>query len=122
MRVTRGSSWILKEGWSSFARSTSSPRRCSASASIVRNLIIVKGTPSLPARRWRKSTGRPVSTRMRTEIAASTGERTISPRADTTTSIARFIAIVERGGSEKRKSSTGSSASRLSSIPGPSSP
>ena len=37
-------------------------------------------------------------------------------------SIARFIAIVERGGSEKRKSSTGSSARRLSSIPGPSSP
>ena len=37
-------------------------------------------------------------------------------------SMARFIAIVERGGSEKRKSSTGSSARRLSSIPGPSSP
>ena len=37
-------------------------------------------------------------------------------------SIARFIAWVERGGSEKRKSSTGSSARRLSSIPGPSRP
>ncbi len=34
----------------------------------------------------------------------------------------RFIAWVERGGSEKRKSSTGSSARRFSSIPGPSSP
>jgi len=37
-------------------------------------------------------------------------------------SIARFIASVERGGSEKRKSRTGSSASRFSSIPGPSRP
>ena len=118
-RVTRGSSGILKAGSSSFERSTSSPSRSSASATMVRNFSIVKGTPSLPARCWRKKTGRPESIRIASAIASSSGESRTSSRPETKMSIARFIAWVERGGSEKRKSSTGSSARRLSSIPGP---
>ena len=61
----------------------------------------------------------PESSRISSAIAASSGESRVSIRPETSRSSARFSARVERGGSEKRKSSTGSSASRLSSIPGP---
>ena len=89
---------------------------------MVRNFSIVNGSPSLPARRWRKRTGRPESSRISSAIASSSGESRTSSVPPIARSIARFIATVERGGSEKRKSSTGSSARRLSSIPGPSRP
>ena len=117
-RVTRGSSAILKAGSSSFSRSTSSPSCSSAPWTIVRNFSTVNGLPSLPARRWRKRTGRPESSRISSALASSTGESRISSRPPIVRSIARFSATVERGGSEKRKSSTGSSASRFSSMPG----
>ena len=89
---------------------------------IVRNFSIVNGLPSRPPRRCLKKIGRPESIRIRIEVASISGARTASSSPEIAMSIIRFRATVERGGSLKRKSSTGSSASRLSSIPGPSSP
>src|SRR6188474_2025072 len=97
-RVMRGSSGILKAGSSSFSRSTSSASCCSASATIVRNLSIVKGTPSLPARLWRKKTGMPESMTISSAIAANRGESTASIEAETE----QAVVLGEEGEAETR--------------------
>ena len=41
----------------------------------------MNGAPSLPARRWRKKTGRPLSSRIASAIASSSGERSDQQQA-----------------------------------------
>ena len=60
-------------------RCSSCGRINSASATIVRNFHMRKGSPPRPVRRWPKSTGPSESTLMATAITASSGERIRSP-------------------------------------------
>ena len=113
-RVTRGSSESLNTGSRRSSRRTTSASRCSASATMVRNLCIWNGRPSRPARVWLKKIGPRLSSRIAIAISGNSGAVTSSPTAETRTSKPRLIIAVERDGSQVSYSSTGRSATRAS--------